>query len=32
MLPGTIPQADAMKEAGISGDSVLEFDVPDEES
>jgi adenylate kinase len=30
-FPRTIPQADAMKEAGISVDSVLEFDVPDEE-
>ncbi len=30
-FPRTIPQADAMKEAGITVDSVLEFDVPDEE-
>ncbi|WP_340617038.1 adenylate kinase [Xenorhabdus entomophaga] len=29
-FPRTIPQADAMKEAGIKIDSVLEFDVPDE--
>lgn len=29
-FPRTIPQADAMKEAGISVDYVLEFDVPDE--
>ena len=29
-LPRTIPQADAMKEAGINVDYVLEFDVPDE--
>ncbi|MCW2255841.1 adenylate kinase [Providencia alcalifaciens] len=29
-FPRTIPQADAMKEAGISVDFVLEFDVPDE--
>ncbi|SFU69038.1 adenylate kinase [Xenorhabdus koppenhoeferi] len=29
-FPRTIPQADAMKEAGIKVDSVLEFDVPDE--
>ncbi|MDC9613557.1 adenylate kinase [Xenorhabdus khoisanae] len=28
-FPRTIPQADAMKEAGIKIDSVLEFDVPD---
>ena len=28
--PRTIPQADAMKEAGITVDYVLEFDVPDE--
>lgn len=30
-FPRTIPQADAMVEAGISVDYVLEFDVPDEE-
>ncbi|WP_321409312.1 adenylate kinase [Tolumonas auensis] len=30
-FPRTIPQADAMKEAGINVDFVLEFDVPDEE-
>ncbi|WP_427983402.1 adenylate kinase [Agarivorans sp.] len=30
-FPRTIPQADAMKEAGISIDAVLEFDVADEE-
>ena len=29
-FPRTIPQADAMKEAGIKIDSVLEFAVPDE--
>ncbi|MBC8951700.1 adenylate kinase [Xenorhabdus sp. PB62.4] len=29
-FPRTIPQADAMKAAGIKIDSVLEFDVPDE--
>ena len=29
-FPRTIPQADAMKESGISVDHVLEFDVPDE--
>lgn len=29
-FPRTIPQADAMKEAGISVDYVLEFDVPDD--
>ncbi|NRN27823.1 adenylate kinase [Photorhabdus heterorhabditis] len=29
-FPRTIPQADAMKEAGINVDYVLEFDVPDE--
>jgi adenylate kinase len=29
-FPRTIPQADAMKENGISVDHVLEFDVPDE--
>ncbi|HDU8654102.1 TPA: adenylate kinase [Morganella morganii subsp. morganii] len=29
-FPRTIPQADAMKEAGIAVDFVLEFDVPDE--
>ncbi|PHI30029.1 adenylate kinase [Budvicia aquatica] len=29
-FPRTIPQADAMKEAGIQVDYVLEFDVPDE--
>ena len=29
-FPRTIPQADAMKEAGITVDYVLEFDVPDE--
>lgn len=28
-FPRTIPQADAMKEAGIKVDNVLEFDVPD---
>ncbi len=28
-FPRTIPQADAMKEAGINVDYVLEFDVPD---
>ena len=28
-FPRTIPQADAMKENGISVDNVLEFDVPD---
>ena len=30
-FPRTIPQADAMKEAGISVDFVVEIDVPDEE-
>ena len=30
-FPRTIPQADAMKENGITVDHVLEFDVPDEE-
>jgi len=30
-FPRTIPQADAMKEAGVAVDFVLEFDVPDEE-
>lgn len=30
-FPRTIPQADAMKEAGVVIDNVLEFDVPDEE-
>ena len=30
-FPRTIPQADAMKDAGVSIDFVLEFDVPDEE-
>ncbi|MEE1672483.1 adenylate kinase [Agarivorans aestuarii] len=30
-FPRTIPQADAMKEAGIKIDAVLEFDVADEE-
>ena len=30
-FPRTIPQADAMKDAGIVVDFVLEFDVPDEE-
>ncbi len=30
-FPRTIPQADAMKEAGVSIDYVLEIDVPDEE-
>ena len=30
-FPRTIPQADAMKEAGVVVDFVLEFDVPDEE-
>ncbi|GLR10127.1 adenylate kinase [Mixta theicola] len=29
-FPRTIPQADAMKDAGIKIDCVLEFDVPDE--
>ncbi|MEX5924209.1 adenylate kinase [Providencia hangzhouensis] len=29
-FPRTIPQADAMKEAGITVDNVLEFDVPDD--
>lgn len=29
-FPRTIPQADAMKEAGIKIDHVIEFDVPDE--
>ena len=29
-FPRTVPQADAMKEAGINVDFVLEFDVPDE--
>jgi adenylate kinase len=29
-FPRTVPQADAMKEAGIAIDYVLEFDVPDE--
>ena len=29
-FPRTIPQADAMKENGVSVDHVLEFDVPDE--
>ncbi|MBL4910723.1 MAG: adenylate kinase [Alteromonadaceae bacterium] len=29
-FPRTIPQADAMKESGISVDHVIEFDVPDE--
>ena len=29
-FPRTIPQADAMKENGVSIDSVIEFDVPDE--
>jgi adenylate kinase len=29
-FPRTIPQADAMREAGIKVDYVLEFDVPDE--
>ncbi|MDR0805196.1 MAG: adenylate kinase [Enterobacteriaceae bacterium] len=29
-FPRTIPQADAMKEAGIQVDDVLEFDVPDD--
>jgi adenylate kinase len=29
-FPRTIPQADAMKEAGIKVDHVIEFDVPDE--
>src|SRR5699024_5782806 len=28
-FPRTIPQADAMKEAGVDIDYVLEFDVPD---
>ena len=30
-FPRTIPQADAMKDAGVVVDFVLEFDVPDEE-
>jgi adenylate kinase len=30
-FPRTIPQADAMKEAGVVIDSVVEIDVPDEE-
>jgi adenylate kinase len=30
-FPRTIPQADAMKTAGVAVDFVLEFDVPDEE-
>ncbi|ART79143.1 adenylate kinase [Oceanisphaera avium] len=30
-FPRTIPQADAMKEAGVAIDNVLEFAVPDEE-
>ncbi|WP_094752337.1 adenylate kinase [Psychromonas sp. CD1] len=30
-FPRTIPQADAMKDAGVCIDFVLEFDVPDEE-
>ncbi|MCT7656455.1 adenylate kinase [Oceanimonas sp. NS1] len=30
-FPRTIPQADAMKEAGVAVDHVLEFAVPDEE-
>ena len=30
-FPRTIPQADAMKEAGVAVDHVLEFSVPDEE-
>lgn len=30
-FPRTIPQADAMKDAGVAIDFVLEFDVPDEE-
>lgn len=30
-FPRTIPQADAMKEAGVAIDSVVEIDVPDEE-
>ena len=29
-FPRTIPQADAMKEAGITVDFILEFDVPDD--
>lgn len=29
-FPRTVPQADAMKQAGINVDYVLEFDVPDE--
>ena len=29
-FPRTIPQADAMKEAGVTIDCVLEFDVPDD--
>jgi adenylate kinase len=29
-FPRTIPQADAMKDAGVSIDHVLEFDVPDD--
>jgi adenylate kinase len=30
-FPRTIPQADAMKEAGVAIDAVVEIDVPDEE-
>lgn len=30
-FPRTIPQADAMKDAGVIVDFILEFDVPDEE-
>ena len=30
-FPRTIPQADAMKEAGVSIDAVVDIDVPDEE-
>ena len=30
-FPRTIPQADAMKEAGVAIDSVVEIDVPDDE-
>ncbi|MEB0233441.1 nucleoside monophosphate kinase, partial [Undibacterium sp. 10I3] len=29
-FPRTVPQADAMKEAGVAIDYVLEIDVPDE--
>jgi adenylate kinase len=30
-FPRTIPQADALKEAGVAVDAVVEIDVPDEE-